>query len=74
MAKGNKNGPLGLLMLAMLIGVAIFMLFALQSPELSAKFKRPEGFYDNMFEKTGFALAFAAVVSVIAIVIRGPRR
>ena len=59
---GNR---LGLWMLAILIGIAIFMLFVLQSPELSAHFKRPEGFYDDMFEKIGISLAFATGVSLV---------
>ena len=59
---GNR---LGLWMLAILIGIAIFMLFVLQSPELSAHFKRPEGFYDDMVEKIGISLAFAAGVSLV---------
>ena len=70
MAKGNLKGPLGPLMLVLLIGVAVFMLFAMQSPELSAQFKRPEGFYDNTFEKVGVALAFATLVSIVVALFR----
>lgn len=57
-------------MLMLLIGIAIFMLFAIQSPELSSKFKRPDGFYDNMFEKVGVALLFASVGSLAFLVVK----
>jgi tetrahydromethanopterin S-methyltransferase subunit D len=70
MAKGNVQGPLGPLMLAMLIGIGIFMVFVTQSPELASNFVRPEGFYDNTFEKVGYALLFAAVASVAFAVIK----
>ena len=70
MARGNLRGPLGPLMLAMLIGIALFMLFAIQSPELSAGFSRPDGFYDDTFEKVGIALAFAGALTVAVAIIR----
>jgi len=65
---GRIVGPL---MLAMLLGIAAFMLFALQSPELAAQFRRPEGFYDNMFEKVGLAVLFAAIASAAVWFLRG---
>ena len=70
MARGNLRGPLGPLMLALLIGIALFMLFAIQSPELAAEFSRPDDYYDNTFEKVGIALACAVAVSVVVAVIR----
>lgn len=70
MAKGNVKGPLGPIMLAILVGIALFMVLVVQSPELSEKFVRPEGFYDNMFEKVAAALGFAVVVSAIVAVAR----
>ena len=70
MARGNLKGPLGPLMLVLLIGVAVFMLFVVQSPELSARFRRPDGFYDNTFEKVGIALAFAILVSIVVALVR----
>ena len=57
-------------MLTLLVAVGIFMIFATQSPELSSKFGRPEGFYDNMFEKVGIALLFAVIVSGIFALVR----
>ena len=74
MAKGNIKGPLGPLMLALLIGIVIFMLFVIQSPELSASFVRPEGFYDNMDEKIGFAVLFAAIASVLVAILKQLRK
>jgi len=65
MARGNIKGPLGPIMLALLLGVAIFMIFAVNNPEMDGWFDRPEGFYDNTFEKVGYALLFAVVVSSI---------
>jgi hypothetical protein len=65
---GKLVGPL---MLALLIGIAIFMLIAMQSPELAAQFRRPEGFYNNMLGKTAVAILFAAVVSLVVWIVRG---
>lgn len=70
MAKGNLKGPLGPLVLALLIALAVFMLFVVNSPALSAKFERPEGFYDNTFGKVGIALLFAAAVAFVVEVVR----
>jgi|GEM_PF-1665911 len=70
MATGNLKGPLGPIMLALLIGIAIFMLFVVQSPDLASKFKRPDGFYDNIIEKIGTAILFAAVTTAAFILIR----
>ena len=65
---GKLIGPL---MLAILIGVAIFMLYVLQDPELAAQFRRPEGFYDNMFGKIGASLLFALAVMALVWLVRG---
>ena len=70
MAKGNLKGPLGPMMLAMLIGLAVFMLFVVNSPAMSAKFVRPEGFYDDIFGKVGMALLFAGAVAFVVEVVR----
>lgn len=60
-------------MLLLLVGLAAFMLYAVNNPEMDGWFDRPEGFYDNTFEKVGVALLFAlAVSSIIAIVRRRP--
>ncbi|WP_205700605.1 hypothetical protein [Croceicoccus sediminis] len=58
------------MMLAMLIGLAVFMLFAVNSPAMSAKFVRPEGFYDDIFGKVGMALLFAGAVAFVVEVVR----
>lgn len=65
MARGNVKGPLGPIMLGLLVLIAIGMLFVIQDPELAAQFQRPQNFYDNMPEKIGFALFFAIIVSGI---------
>ena len=70
MAKGNIKGPLGPIMLSLLVVIAIFMLYAVQFPELAETFKRPEGFYDNMFEKVGIALLFAVAASANFAIVR----
>lgn len=73
MARGDVKGPLGPLMLALLVGVSVFMLYAANNPEMDGWFDRPEGFYDNTFEKVGYAILFAVVVSsIIAIFRRRP--
>ncbi len=73
MARGNLKGPLGPLMLALLLGVAAFMLYAVNNPEMAVWFDRPEGFYDNTFEKVGMALLFAIAVSaLVAAISRKP--
>lgn len=72
-ARGNIRGPLGPVMLALLIGLALFMLYAVNNPEMAGWFERPEGFYDNTLEKVGLALIFAVVVStVVAVLWRRP--
>ncbi|WP_338241230.1 hypothetical protein [Aurantiacibacter hainanensis] len=73
MARGNIKGPLGPLMLALLVGVAVFMLYVVNNPEMDGWFDRPEGFYDNTFEKVGYALVFAAVVSTVIAIARRKR-
>lgn len=50
-------------MLVLLLGLAGFMLYAVNDPEMGARFARPEGFYRNTFEKVGLALLFALAVS-----------
>ncbi|WP_394727030.1 hypothetical protein [Altererythrobacter sp. GH1-8] len=70
MAKDKIKGPLGPIMLTLLVGVAIFMVFVTQSPDLALQFRRPESFYDNMFGKVGIALLFAVVVSGIVAFVR----
>lgn len=70
MAKGNIKGPLGPIMLSLLIATAIFMIFVTQSPELAETFQRPEGFYDNMLEKVGIALLFALAASAVFALVR----
>ncbi len=70
MATGNVKGPLGPLMLLLLLGIAGFMLYVVRTPELAEHFKRPAGFYDNMFLKIGIALMFAAAVSLVAVIVR----
>ena len=64
---GRLVGPV---MLAMLVCIAILVLFVIQSPDLSAKFQRPESYYDNTFEKVGVALAIAAIVSLLVWIVR----
>lgn len=71
MAKGNIKGPLGPVILSLLVGIAIFMIFVTQSPEWAETFRRPEGFYDDMFEKVGIALLFALTASAIFAIVRG---
>ncbi|WP_230279947.1 hypothetical protein [Croceicoccus sp. Ery15] len=70
MARGNLKGPLGPVMLALLIGVALFMVVAVNTPDQAAQFSRPDGFYDNMFGKIGTALLFAAGVSIVVFIVR----
>ena len=70
MAKGKIKGPIGPIMLLLLVGIAIFMIFVVQSPELAEKFKRPEDFYENMFGKVGIALLFAFVASAVFTILR----
>ena len=52
-------------MLALLVGVGVFLLYAIAHPELGLDLSRPEGFYDDMPEKIGTALLFAVVVGVV---------
>ena len=70
MASGNLKGPIGPLMLLLLIAIALFMVVVVNSPELSKQFQRPDGFYDNWLQKTGMALAFAAGVSIVVWLVR----
>ncbi|WP_120078523.1 hypothetical protein [Aurantiacibacter odishensis] len=65
MAKGNVNGPLGPIMFALLLGIAAFMVYAANNPEMAGWFDRPTDFYDNSFEKVGYSLLFAIVASAL---------
>jgi hypothetical protein len=69
-ATGNVKGPLGPLMLLLLLGIAGFMLYVVLSPELAEQFERPAGFYENTFGKIGIALLFAVAVSAVAAIVR----
>ncbi len=69
-ATGNVKGPLGPIMLALLIGVAGFMLYAMQSPEWAGKFTRLQPDVSTIFRKTTIALLFAGAVSLAVIVIK----
>lgn len=70
MARGNIKGTLGPIMLALLLGVAGFMIYVVNTPDLAERFTRPEAFYDNTFEKVGTALLFALLVSAVVAIMR----